>query len=419
MKQKTSPSRKIVQTSPSSKSTRSTAKVSSAIEPTIIAKSAKNSDKNTKFLGTDEGDHALEKESKSAAYRGTLKGRPKKTDDLDSSENEDDGETDDDSARELSGEPDASDTDDGGAADPTDDEIASSVPKSLALESDLNPSTIRSSDPLKRYLEDIRRYAMLTPDEEFSLGTKLAADGNIDAAKALVSANLRLVVKIAFEYRTYYSNLLDLIQEGNIGLMKAVSKFDPAKGVRLGYYASWWIRSYILKYLLDNFRLVKIGTTQAQKKLFYHLMREKERLEAQGLLAGPKLLAEKLHVREKDVIEMEQRLSSKGAEMSLDTPLDRSDGQTTSHLDVLVHGQEAADNVLAREELLAQVRAQIPHFEKQLNDKELRILRDRLLAEEPKTLQEVADLYGLTRERARQIEVKVIEKLRQFMKIQL
>ena len=169
-----------------------------------------------------------------------------------------------------------------------------------------------------------------TPKEEFQLAAKLAKTGDLDAAKRLVSANLRLVVKIAFEYRSMYSNLLDLIQEGNIGLMKAVSKFDPTKGARLGYYASWWIRSYILKYLFDNFRLVKIGTTQAQKKLFYHLMREKERLEAQGLLAGPKLLAEKLNVREKDVVEMEQRLSGRGAEMSLDAP-DRSRRTAVRH----------------------------------------------------------------------------------------
>jgi RNA polymerase sigma-32 factor len=172
-----------------------------------------------------------------------------------------------------------------------------------------------------------------------------------------------------------------------------------------------------LKYLLDNFRLVKIGTTQAQKKLFYHLMREKERLEAQGLLAGPKLLAEKLNVRERDVVEMEQRLSGRGAEFSLDTPIDRSDESNTStHGDFLSDGGEAADEFLARSELLGVIRERLPAFEKTLTAKERSLLQDRLLAEDPKTLQEVADLYGLTRERARQIEAKVIEKLRDFLR---
>jgi RNA polymerase sigma-32 factor len=160
---------------------------------------------------------------------------------------------------------------------------------------------------------------------------------------------------------------------------------------------------------------VKVGTTQAQKRLFYHLMREKERIEAQGLLAGPKLLAEKLNVREKDVVEMEQRLSGRGAEMSLDAPVEKDSGATTSHMDLLVDQHENADEQLAREELLQLLKKRLPEFENLLNDRERKLLHDRLLAEEPKTLQEVADLYGLTRERARQIEAKVISKLREFL----
>ncbi|NDG84267.1 MAG: sigma-70 family RNA polymerase sigma factor, partial [Proteobacteria bacterium] len=178
--------------------------------------------------------------------------------------------------------------------------------------------TLIPSDPLKRYLAEIKNAPVLTAEQEQALAIRMKEHGDLNAAKLLVSANLKTVVRIAYEYRSMYHNLLDLIQEGNIGLMKAVSKFDPEKGVRLGYYATWWIRSYILKYLLDNFRLVRVGTSHAQKKLFYHLLREKQRLEAQGIRAAPALLAQNLDVKEKDVIEMEQRLLSSGAEVSID-----------------------------------------------------------------------------------------------------
>jgi RNA polymerase sigma-32 factor len=282
------------------------------------------------------------------------------------------------------------------------------------------PSTLPSSvaDPLRRYLEETRRHPLLSPEEETRLALRMRDEGDLNAARALVQANLRLVVKIAMEYQSIYTNLLDLIQEGNIGLMKAVSKFDPSKNARLGYYASWWIRSYILKYLLDNFRLVRIGTTQAQKKLFYHLMREKQRLEAQGLFAGPRLLAEKLDVKEKDVIEMQQRLSGSGAELSIDQPMSPDDDGSPgrSLRDLLVEPGTAQDDQLALEEWLKILDESIPKFRKSLNPKEIKILDDRLLAEDPKTLQEIADRYGLTRERARQIEAKLIQKLREFLR---
>ncbi len=273
---------------------------------------------------------------------------------------------------------------------------------------------VSPSDPLRRYLEEVGRHPLLAPEEEYKLAMELREKGDIQAAKKLVSANLRLVVKIAFEYRNFYNNLLDLIQEGNIGLMKAVSKFDPSKGASLGYYGSWWIRSYILKYLLDNFRLVKVGTTQAQKKLFYHLMREKSRLEAQGIVAGPKLLAEKLEVREKDVVEMEQRLSGSGAEMSLDAPI-YNDGGRETFASALPDHKQGTEDSLVTAELLKILRDRLPEFEKTLNPKEQNILKERLLSEEPLTLQEIADKYSLTRERVRQLEVRVLSKLRNFL----
>jgi RNA polymerase sigma-32 factor len=276
---------------------------------------------------------------------------------------------------------------------------------------------ISPTDPLRRYLDEVRRYPLLSPEDEIALATRLHATGDLDAAKRLVQANLRLVVKIAFEYKSVYANVMDLIQEGNIGLMKAVSKYDPSKGAKVGYYSSWWIRSYILKYLLDNFRLVRVGTTAAQKKLFFHLMREKERLEAQGIFAGPKLLADKLHVREKDVVEMEKRLGHHGSEVSLDAPIgsDSEGDKRGSFVDLLEDRAEASDEQLARDQLLGMIRERLPDFEKTLNDRERKLLRERILAEEPKTLQEVADLYGLTRERARQIEAGVITKLREYL----
>jgi RNA polymerase sigma-32 factor len=292
------------------------------------------------------------------------------------------------------------------------------LPVSVTLEDEEKAlASLPVSDPLKRYLLEVQRHPLLSPEEELRLALRLQNSGDLEAAKQLVSANLRLVVKIAFEYRSLYANVLDLIQEGNIGLMKAVSKYDPAKGARLGYYSSWWIRSYILKYLLDNFRLIKVGTTQAQKKLFYHLLKEKSRIEAQGLVAGPKLLAEKLNVREKDVIEMEHRLSGHGAEFSIDTPRSQGSGDSEgpNYSDLLRDTAEAADHQLEREQLLQILFRRLPAFEKTLNPKETRLLHDRILAQDPKTLQEVADTYGLTRERARQIEARLIQKLRAFI----
>lgn len=272
--------------------------------------------------------------------------------------------------------------------------------------------SVKASDPLKRYMQEIKDSPVLTDEQEMALAIRMHEKGDVQAAKLLVSANLKNVVRIAYEYRSMYHNLLDLIQEGNIGLMKAVSKFDPTKGARLGYYATWWIRSYILKYLLDNFRLVRVGTTQAQKRLFYHLMREKQRLEAQGIPAAPALLAHNLNVSEKDVVEMEQRLLSSKAEVSLDTPTSSGENSNQTLLNSLFDTREGVLQTLEQDEWLQILAKELPLFQKGLNDKEKMVLNTRLLAEEPKTLQEVADEFGLTRERVRQIESKLIEKLK-------
>lgn len=296
-----------------------------------------------------------------------------------------------------------------------------SSPLSMGSDRALVPSpgrAISPLDPLSQYMREVQQYDLLTAEEEVELVDLLQNSEDIEKAKRaahrLVSSNLRLVVKIAFEYRNAYHQVMDLIQEGNVGLMKAVSKFDPSKGARLGYYASWWIRSYILKYILDNFRLVKIGTTQAQKKLFYQLMREKERLEAQGIQAAPKLLAERLDVREKDVVEMQTRLSQRGAELSIDTPLSPGDSGSSSatYSDFLEDESDSVDDTVSENQLIEMIRSNVPELKSELNEKELKVMEDRILSESPKTLQQVADLYGISRERVRQIEANVIEKLR-------
>lgn len=272
------------------------------------------------------------------------------------------------------------------------------------------PVPYRSPDPLDRYIDTIRRHPILPGEEQIELAKKFKKTGDLNILKALVTSNLRLVVKIAMEYRNSYQSTMDLIQEGNVGLLKAVSNYDPYKGTRLSYYASWWIRSYILKFILDNFRLVKIGTTQAQRKLFYNLMREKDRLESRGLPNRTKLLASKLDVKESEVIEMEGRLSAGGRELSTDQKIGEGDFTLKESIPSM---QLPVDEELAQRQLKEVLRDKVDSFLTKLNEKERVIFQDRLMSEEPKTLQEIATKFGFSRERARQIESKVIEKLRE------
>src|SRR5918992_1518278 len=181
-------------------------------------------------------------------------------------------------------------------------------------------------EPLQRYLAEIRRFALLSREEEHRLAVQYKEYGDVEAAYKLVTANLRLVVMIAREYQKAFKNLLDLIQEGNMGLMEAVKNFDPYRGVRFPSYAVWWIRAYIIRYIMSDWRMVKIGTTQAQRKLFFNLQKEKEKLEAEGITPGPKLLAQRLNVKENEVIEMEQRLGSR--DLSVDVPIGEGDEAT-------------------------------------------------------------------------------------------
>jgi len=274
-------------------------------------------------------------------------------------------------------------------------------------------TSLAKVDPLQRYLVEIRRYKLLTKEEEHQLALTYRENKDPDAAYKLITSNLRLVVKIALEFhRAWVMNLLDLIQEGNIGLMQAVKKFDPYKGVRLSSYASFWIRAYILRFILDNWRLVKIGTTQAQRRLFFNLQKEKAKLEALGYSAEPKKLAEAMGVKEKEVIQMDQRMSS--WEASLDAPMrDDADG---SLMDFLPGNKELIDGKLEDNEIKSILYDKLKDFQKTLKDKELDIYQNRLLAEDPATLQEIGDKYGITRERTRQIEERLLRKIKDFLK---
>jgi RNA polymerase sigma-32 factor len=235
--------------------------------------------------------------------------------------------------------------------------------------------------------------------------------GDIEAAYRLVTANLRLVVMIAREYQRAFHNLLDLIQEGNIGLMEAVRKFDPYRGVRFPSYAVWWVRAYIIRYIMNNWRMVKIGTTQAQRKLFFNLRREKERLEAEGFIPGPKLLAQRLDVKEDEVVEMEQRLSAR--DLSLHTPIDPEAESTL--LDFIPDKKATAEEEVAFSQYQQLVAEKMAKFAERLRGKEQVIFEKRLLAEEPLTLQEIGDQYGISRERVRQLEERLKKKLKDYL----
>jgi RNA polymerase sigma-32 factor len=267
-------------------------------------------------------------------------------------------------------------------------------------------------DPFSRYMAEISRYDLLTRDEEKSLAVKYQETGDVKAAYQLVTANLRLVVKIAMEYRRSYANILDLIQEGNIGLMQAVKKFDPFRGVKLSSYSAWWIRAYIIRYILNNLRMVKIGTTEAQRKLFFNLRKEKEKLEAAGYEITPKLIATNLDVSERDVIEMDQMLS--GRDLSLDVPVEED--SDSNLMNILPSSTTTIEEDVANGEFIDLFRAKIKEFSTQLNEKELAILNERLLSESPKTLEQIGNMFGISRERVRQLETRIRTKLKAYIR---
>jgi RNA polymerase sigma-32 factor len=270
-------------------------------------------------------------------------------------------------------------------------------------------------DPLQRYLAEIRRFSILSREEEHKLAVEYKEFGNLEAAYKLVTSNLRLVVMIAREYQKSFKNLLDLVQEGNMGLMEAVKNFDPYRGVRFPSYAVWWIRAYMIRYIMNDWRMVKIGTTQAQRKLFFNLQKEKERIEAEGLTPGPKLLAQRLNVKEDEVIEMEQRLASR--DLSVDVPMGDDDEATLLHF--LPDNKQGPEEEYAESQQKQLLQEKMEQFGRNLKDKELVIYRERLLNEDPLTLREIGDKYGISRERVRQIEERVKKKLKSYLSKEL
>jgi RNA polymerase sigma-32 factor len=267
-------------------------------------------------------------------------------------------------------------------------------------------------DPLQRYLMEISKYPMLTREEEEQLARRFTEDGDPKAAYVLVVSNLRLVVKIAMDYqKSWVTNVMDLIQEGNLGLIKAVKKFDPFKNIKLSYYASFWIKAYILKYILDNWRLVKVGTTQAQRKLFFNLQKEKARLSARGFKPTAKDLASVLNVGEQDVVEMSERLAL--PEKSLDYPSREDYGAPLR--DMIPAPAMPVDDRLSDREARERFREKLEEFRGGLAPRELDIFSNRIMAEEPETLQQIGNRYGITRERTRQLEAKIITKLKEFL----
>lgn len=275
--------------------------------------------------------------------------------------------------------------------------------------------TTLPEDPLlQAYLREIQKYPLLSKEEEYELATLFKETQDRETLQKLVTANLRFVVKIAFEYIHYRVKLLDLIQEGNMGLVKAVQEFDPYKDVRLTTYAIWWIRSYIQEAILKNYSLVKIGTTQAQKRLFYRLRKEQKKLEQEGISPGQgvRLLAQRLDVKEKEVEEMSQRLSQNDS--SLNSPLNDNNDKN-DRISHLAAPEAPVDETLADAEQETLFKQILKKFGETLEGREKVVFYDRLVSENPMTLQEIGEKYKFTKERARQIEEQVKEKLKKYM----
>ena len=298
---------------------------------------------------------------------------------------------------------------------------AGSAPEPEHLEAILGEKTSRlpsreeaklaNLDPLRRYLLEISQFEPLTAEEEQVLIRRYQQEGDQEAAYRLVTSNLNLVVKIAFIYRRVYNNVMDLIQEGNIGLIQALGRFDPDRGTRLPTYASWWIKAYIIKFIMDNFRIVRIGTTNQRRKLLFNLRKEKEKLRLQGIEPTSSLIAKKLDVPVKEVREVQHAIES--SDLSLDNYIDPN--RTIRHADTLEATGELVEETLARGELKRLFAHKFREFAETLNEREQAILNERLIAEEPKTLQQLGTRFGVSREAIRLNQITLTKKIKAYM----
>ena len=266
-------------------------------------------------------------------------------------------------------------------------------------------------DPFYAYLQEARKYPALTEEEEKKLAIRYKETGDLESAYKLTTANLMLVIKIAMTFKREWQNLMDLIQEGNVGLMKAVKNFDPFRGVRLSAYATWWIKSYILKHILDNWRLVRVGTTNARRKLLFNLKKEKEKLEREGFDPTTKLLAERFGVEETEVIDVSASIGA--MDVSIDTPAHPDSTMTPAQ--TLSQGGKSVEENVELQQFRQILNENIENFKGGLNPNEIEILEKRILSEDPLSLQAIGDQRGVTREAVRQAEQRLLKKFKTYI----
>jgi RNA polymerase sigma-32 factor len=271
------------------------------------------------------------------------------------------------------------------------------------------PETPEAGDPFRAYLHEVSKHPLMTREEEREMAQRVRMEGDKDARQRMVLANLRLVVKIAFDYRSHL-NILDLIQEGNMGLMRAVGKYDPEKGTRFSTYASFWIRAYMLKYLMDSWSMVKIGTKDSQRRLFYGLNRERKKLERSGIIPSADVLADNLKVDSADIEDMEQRLYH--GDVSLEAP---QHGDGNPLMDTIGSGEDI-EEALIEKDYTEMLHKKLGDFKKQLNEKECFILDNRIMAENPLTLREIGERFRTSRESVRQIQAKISRNLARHLR---